>query len=253
MPTAPPSSRDSEMSNFSKLSPFDGRYWGKANDFASSMSKFSFINFRVLVELSNADAIMDEEVQEKQLLAEEEDGMEQLEAEEGLEAAQLEPDGAKHMELEPDGIKELAAEKELVSKDSVAAPMELITHSGVNLEPRWRRHDPKPPWFLIQAQEISKWACVSFIKLPLYLSKVPQVTEVPCFSKDGDVYLQFIFAVFSIDDTLEVNKVERVAYDDVKAVEYFLKQKFESQPEIVKVGKLSLCSTKYLATLDNSL
>ncbi|CAA7024783.1 unnamed protein product [Microthlaspi erraticum] len=87
----------------------------------------------------------------------------------------------------------------------------------------------------------------------LYLSKVPQVTEVPCFSKDGDVYLQFIFAVFSIDDTLEVNKVERVAYDDVKAVEYFLKQKFESQPEIVKVGKLSLCSTKYLATLDNSL
>ncbi|CAA7039341.1 unnamed protein product [Microthlaspi erraticum] len=109
------------------------------------------------------DAIMDEEVQEKQLLAEEEDGMEQLEAEEGLEAAQLEPDGAKHMELEPDGIKELAAEKELVSKDSVAAPMELITHSGVNLEPRWRRHDPKPPWFLIQAQEISKWACVSFV------------------------------------------------------------------------------------------
>ncbi|CAA7020290.1 unnamed protein product [Microthlaspi erraticum] len=106
---------------------------------------------------------MDEEVQEKQLLAEEEDGMEQLEAEEGLEAAQLEPDGAKHMELEPDGIKELAAEKELVSKDSVAAPMELITHSGVNLEPRWRRHDPKPPWFLIQAQEISKWACVSFV------------------------------------------------------------------------------------------
>ncbi|CAA7029174.1 unnamed protein product [Microthlaspi erraticum] len=112
---------------------------------------------------SMVDAIMDEEVQEKQLLAEEEDGMEQLEAEEGLEAAQLEPDGAKHMELEPDGIKELAAEKELVSKDSVAAPMELITHSGVNLEPRWRRHDPKPPWFLIQAQEISKWACVSFV------------------------------------------------------------------------------------------
>ncbi|CAA7039471.1 unnamed protein product [Microthlaspi erraticum] len=106
---------------------------------------------------------MDEEVQEKQLLAEEGDGMEQLEAEEGLEATQLEPDGAKHMELEPDGIKELAAEKELVSKDSVAAPMELITHSGVNLEPRWRRHDPKPPWFLIQAQEISKWACVSFV------------------------------------------------------------------------------------------
>ncbi|CAA7034117.1 unnamed protein product [Microthlaspi erraticum] len=35
---------------------------------------------------------MDEEVQEKQLLAEEEDGMEQLVAADGLEAEQLEPE-----------------------------------------------------------------------------------------------------------------------------------------------------------------
>ncbi|CAA7023775.1 unnamed protein product [Microthlaspi erraticum] len=102
--------------------------------------------------------------------------------------AELEPDGAKHVDLEPDGIKdmkleveekldvmdklvanqELAAEK-LVSKDIVAAPMELVTHSGVNIEPRWRIHDPKPPWFLIQAQEISKWACDSFALFFPYL------------------------------------------------------------------------------------
>ncbi|CAA7023773.1 unnamed protein product [Microthlaspi erraticum] len=95
--------------------------------------------------------------------------------------AELEPDRAKHVELEPDGIKdmtleveekhdvmdklvanqELATEKKLVSKDTVAAPMEMVTHSGVNIEPRWRRHDPKPPWFFIQAQEISKWHVIA--------------------------------------------------------------------------------------------
>ncbi|CAA7046788.1 unnamed protein product [Microthlaspi erraticum] len=81
---------------------------------------------------------------------------------------ELEPDGAKHVELEPDGVKEikleveeklcvmdklvanqeLAAKKKLVLKDTLAAPMGLVNHSGVNLEPRWRKHDPEF-WFII--------------------------------------------------------------------------------------------------------
>ncbi|CAA7060942.1 unnamed protein product [Microthlaspi erraticum] len=68
------------------------------------------------------------------------------------EVEQLEREGSKLVaedELEP----------ELVAEEALAASLELVTHSGVNLEPRWRRHDPKPPWFLIQAQDISKWAC----------------------------------------------------------------------------------------------
>ncbi|CAA7041015.1 unnamed protein product [Microthlaspi erraticum] len=43
-------------------------------------------------EWNTGDAIMDEEVQAAQPLAKEEEGMEQLEAEEGLEAVQLEPE-----------------------------------------------------------------------------------------------------------------------------------------------------------------
>ncbi|CAA7046783.1 unnamed protein product [Microthlaspi erraticum] len=48
-----------------------------------------------------SDAIMDEEVQEKQLLAEEEDGMEQLVAADGLEAAQLVPEEIKAIRTGP--------------------------------------------------------------------------------------------------------------------------------------------------------
>ena len=52
--------------------------------------------------------------------------------------------------------------------------------------------------------------------------------------------MQGIIDGFSMDDALEVKKIERVTNHDVKAVEYFLKQKCESHPEIAKVTSLSL-------------
>ncbi|MCD7447337.1 hypothetical protein HAX54_027201 [Datura stramonium] len=38
-----------------------------------------------------------------------------------------------------------------------------------------------------------------------------------------------------MNDALEVKKIERVTNHDVKAVEYFLKQRCQSHPEIIKV------------------
>ncbi|CAA7052860.1 unnamed protein product [Microthlaspi erraticum] len=74
-----------------------------------------------------------------------------------LHNAEVKEHGPK---LEPDGVKDLKLE-----------PVEQLEReeSGVNLELRWRRHDPKPPWFLIQAQDISKWACDSFALFFPYL------------------------------------------------------------------------------------
>lgn len=61
------------------------------------------------------------------------------------------------------------------------------------------------------------------IKWLIKLSKIHEVTEVPSFSKDDVVYLQGIIDGFSMDDALEVKKIERVTNHDMKAVEYFLK------------------------------
>lgn len=69
----------------------------------------------------------------------------------------------------------------------------------------------------------------------LTLSEIPQVEEVPSFSKDGRSYLQRIIDEFSINDALEIKKIERVTNHDVKAVEYYLKQKCQSHPEIAEV------------------
>ncbi|WOG94018.1 hypothetical protein DCAR_0313308 [Daucus carota subsp. sativus] len=69
----------------------------------------------------------------------------------------------------------------------------------------------------------------------LKLSQIPEVTEVPSFTKDAQSYLESLVDGFSISDALEVKKIEKVTNHDVKAVEYFLKEKCQSNPEIAKV------------------
>ncbi|KAL2554907.1 L-Aspartase-like family protein [Forsythia ovata] len=59
--------------------------------------------------------------------------------------------------------------------------------------------------------------------------------EVPSFSKEAESYLQGLIDGFSINDALEVKKIEKVTNHDVKAVEYYLKQRCQSHPEIAKV------------------
>lgn len=77
------------------------------------------------------------------------------------------------------------------------------------------------------------------IKWLLKLSEMPQVIEVPRFSKDAKSYLQRLIDGFTMSDALEVKDIERVTNHDVKAVEYFLKQKCQSHPEVAKVGIFS--------------
>ncbi|KAM4093842.1 hypothetical protein ACB094_06G149600 [Castanea mollissima] len=73
------------------------------------------------------------------------------------------------------------------------------------------------------------------IKWLLKLSQIPQVTEVPSFSEEAQSYLQGVIDDFSMNDALEIKNIERVTNHDVKAVEYFLKQKCQSHPDIAEV------------------
>ncbi|XP_062154592.1 uncharacterized protein LOC133862751 [Alnus glutinosa] len=73
------------------------------------------------------------------------------------------------------------------------------------------------------------------IKWLLKLSQIPEVTEVPSFSEEAQSYLQGLVDGFSMNDALEVKNIEKVTNHDVKAVEYFLKNKCQSHPEIAKV------------------
>lgn len=73
------------------------------------------------------------------------------------------------------------------------------------------------------------------IKWLSMLSHIPEVTEVLKFCDDTQQYMQSLIDEFSMADALEVKNIEKVTNHDVKAIEYFLKQKCQSHPEISKV------------------
>lgn len=88
---------------------------------------------------------------------------------------------------------------------------------------------------LFVAVKIINFIYLCQIKWLLKLSQIPEVTEVPSFSKEAQSYLEGLIDGFSMRDALEVKNIEKVTNHDVKAVEYFLKQKCQSHPEISKV------------------
>ncbi|VAI06300.1 unnamed protein product [Triticum turgidum subsp. durum] len=73
------------------------------------------------------------------------------------------------------------------------------------------------------------------VKWLLKLSQIPEVKEVPPFSEEAQLFLDAIIQDFSINDAKEVKQIEKITNHDVKAVEYYLKQKCSSNPEVAKV------------------
>ncbi|CAN6446765.1 unnamed protein product [Victoria cruziana] len=69
----------------------------------------------------------------------------------------------------------------------------------------------------------------------LKLSQIPEVIEVPSFSDEAKLFLQNLVLNFTPDDALEVKKIEKVTNHDVKAVEYFLKEKCKLHAEVGKM------------------
>ncbi|WP_024299886.1 adenylosuccinate lyase [Methylomicrobium lacus] len=69
------------------------------------------------------------------------------------------------------------------------------------------------------------------------LAAHPQISEVPPFSAAATQALNAIAADFSEADAQRVKDIERTTNHDVKAVEYFLKEKIAGQAELEKVSE----------------
>ena len=65
----------------------------------------------------------------------------------------------------------------------------------------------------------------------------PQISEVPPFSKQANERLETIISDFGTDDAGRVKEIERTTNHDVKAVEYFLKEKIADNPELGAVSE----------------
>ena len=69
------------------------------------------------------------------------------------------------------------------------------------------------------------------------LAANPEISEVPAFSTQANEQLEQIISDFGTGDAERVKEIERTTNHDVKAVEYFLKEKIADTPELQAVNE----------------
>jgi adenylosuccinate lyase len=87
------------------------------------------------------------------------------------------------------------------------------------------------------------------------MSNNPHISEVPSFSPQSNTALLAIANNFSLDDAKSIKEIERTTNHDVKAVEYFLKEKVSSVPELQKVSEFIhfACTSEDINNLSHAL
>ncbi|EEZ81885.1 adenylosuccinate lyase [Vibrio alginolyticus 40B] len=69
------------------------------------------------------------------------------------------------------------------------------------------------------------------------LAATAEIAEVPAFSAEANQFLDDLAANFSEEDARRIKEIERTTNHDVKAVEYFLKEKVADVPELHAVNE----------------
>ena len=64
------------------------------------------------------------------------------------------------------------------------------------------------------------------------LAGLAGVTEVPPLSAEATAFLEAMIRDFSLEDAARIKEIERTTNHDVKAVEYFIKERIAEQPEL---------------------
>ncbi|MCD6056369.1 MAG: purB [Gammaproteobacteria bacterium] len=64
------------------------------------------------------------------------------------------------------------------------------------------------------------------------LSEIKEISEIPPFSADDNAFLESLIDNFSLENAKSIKDHETVTNHDVKAVEYFLKDKFNRRPSL---------------------
>jgi adenylosuccinate lyase len=87
------------------------------------------------------------------------------------------------------------------------------------------------------------------------LASASAILEVPTFSQAANNFLDNIANNFDIDDAQRIKDIERTTNHDVKAVEYFLKEKVANQPELHAVNEFIhfACTSEDINNLSHAL
>lgn len=87
------------------------------------------------------------------------------------------------------------------------------------------------------------------------LSDAAEITEVQAFSAPARALLERVAAEFSVTDAEQVKEIEKRTNHDVKAIEYWLKQRFADEPEIAACAEFIhfACTSEDINNLAHAL
>ncbi|MDI6748372.1 MAG: adenylosuccinate lyase [Rhodocyclaceae bacterium] len=69
------------------------------------------------------------------------------------------------------------------------------------------------------------------------LAAAPEIAEVPAFFAETLAELDLVVSGFAVTDAAAIKQIEAVTNHDVKAVEYWLKERFKNNPEVMRVSE----------------
>lgn len=75
------------------------------------------------------------------------------------------------------------------------------------------------------------------VKWLIFLSELADIKEVPAMASADKQYLLDLIANFSLDDAAQIKEIEKTTNHDVKALEYFLKNKIEHIPSLNAISE----------------
>ncbi|MDO4247420.1 MAG: adenylosuccinate lyase [Neisseria sp.] len=87
------------------------------------------------------------------------------------------------------------------------------------------------------------------------LAAEPKITEVPAFSDFTLDEIDEVIAHFSLEDAAAVKAIEATTNHDVKAIEYWLKERFAGVPEVLAVSEFIhfACTSEDINNLSHAL
>ncbi len=87
------------------------------------------------------------------------------------------------------------------------------------------------------------------------LAAHPEIAEVPPFSAEANAFLDQLVSEFSLEDAQRIKDIERTTNHDVKAVEYFIKEKIAAVPELHAVTEFVhfACTSEDINNLSHAL
>lgn len=87
------------------------------------------------------------------------------------------------------------------------------------------------------------------------LAETTAIQEVPLLSKKAIDYLNDIIANFDVQDAQRIKEIEATTNHDVKAVEYFLKEKCQALPELAAISEFIhfACTSEDINNLSHAL